>query len=274
MGQQFGTSGTDKTTRVMEAGFRGRPRARSSDSVPGDNLPQLLAHLEEWCIRTDGAYVNQLTTAAMTPPSRAPVRIASGNDEVRPVLDPTGPLTGQAVRELQWAYNTACLIEGAVNGTRPPSLPWNDPILPGDATRFLRALIGWTEGISKSIHAHPTGAAGAPARRVGRGDESDPASDTDCDDDAGELHAKLAGLPDRAKTAYLQFETIARDSDDPTDKGVYQKVKDRFPGMDLLEFETWARYLRIARSHLGTRKHNRRTPPGELRSVVRPDQLD
>jgi len=97
------------------------------------------------------------------------------------------------------------------------------------------------------------------------------------DADALALAAKLAGLPKRARVAYLQFHCTAQRLPDPTDRAAYDLLKllkeDEQPesGLPALpKFQTWAKYLRQARAPLGEQKHKRRLKPApaDVRSAV------
>jgi hypothetical protein len=73
------------------------------------------------------------------------------------------------------------------------------------------------------------------------------------------------------KAAFLQYcDVVSRypELHDEADSVIYERVTAQLDGEDAVEFDTWTRYLRHARSRLGIRKKNRRSMP-EGRSIVR-----
>ena len=102
--------------------------------------------------------------------------------------------------------------------------------------------------------------------------------------DGPNRYAALETLQPKEYKAWLSFEYAEtkagrrlqdRDAWDwLTENGTDSTGSGELANYELPAFDTWARYLRIARNAVGEQKHRRRTPPTPGRSVVRGDKLD
>ncbi len=96
---------------------------------------------------------------------------------------------------------------------------------------------------------------------------------------AGEEAAQATALPERANVAYGQYEQAEKrlaeqDIDKPTDRQCYDWVKAHNDGDPLPAFETWQRYVREARRHLGEQKNTTRAGRQYGRSIVPAAELE
>ncbi len=166
-----------------------------------------------------------------------------------------------------------------------------DPERGNELTRVMDALekagrgCGWPTVRKVGEPASPTAApAGTVLAAEGAGGLTKPADKADGPGESPvpaeeanteHLKAKLSGLPQRSRVAYLQYERAARDMIDPTDRAAYDAVKDTLPdGESLPGFDAWARYLREARSYLNQQKNKPRLRPNpaEVRSAAPADR--
>jgi hypothetical protein len=89
----------------------------------------------------------------------------------------------------------------------------------------------------------------------------------------GQEDAQASPLPDRARTAYDQYlravpECTGKDGRAPTDQQCHEWLKAHNDGDTLPGFDTWQRYVRQARKHLGKQKNAPRAGRSFGRSIV------
>lgn len=88
----------------------------------------------------------------------------------------------------------------------------------------------------------------------------------------------IDALPRRVKTAYAQYidaraKCDGKNGGTPTDHECYEWLKGHAEDFGVPAEETWKRYLRQARKHLGSPKHTPRSKQSQGRSMVQPRDI-